>query len=375
MKPSPWITMIPRSIRRQEKSFIDALNIFSKSKRPYKPSIIASAARGPAGEQFKHIVNKVPPQNEFNIGRLVNIVDMAAASKETLEFNNKVLTSSDVEFKNMMKVITDESRLIRICEFLYFNEKLSFNKLTAIILNKHLTNLKGLPFDIDNFTLGWSNIDHVKFDIMLMKKYANLHRPLSIIKKLHDNYESRFLPLIVSKKLPQFYQRIVWKYYFEYSHQREREIIMQLNDINHSVTIWESSIQRSSDIAGDILEVHGHSMNELLQLFFKICANVQVKETIHKDLLNNKYYSPTLNSLKKISATYKLHRTGDLNKTTIEQRAQYYMALESLERFVQKYAPLLLSQVKDVRLKITKFNEGEIGHWDDKLVLLSSFMK
>lgn len=365
--------MIPCTIKRQKSSFIDALNIFSKNKRPYKPSIITSATRGPVVEQFKHIANKVPPKNDIDIGRLVNIVDMAAASKETLEYNEKLMKVSDSEFRNMMKAVNEESQLVRICEFLYFHERLTYNRLTAIILNRNLVTMKRLPFDVDHLSLGWSEIDKVKFDILLMRKYASSHKPLSIIKKLNDHYECRFLPMIVNKKLPQYYERLVWKYYFDYVSQNEREMILKLNDIKHSMTIWESSLKRNHTVAGYILEIH-QDMNEILALFFKIYNDPKVQEAIQHDLQSNKY-SQVLSNLKKISINHQLYKVGDLNNTTTEQRAEYYMALDALERFANAYNSSLTSQITDIRLKITKFNKEDIGHWNDKLVLLSSFMK
>lgn len=352
------------NLKKPKPPINDALNVFTKPKKPYKPSLLLSVAYGPVTERFK-LAPMAADKTEFNTTKLVDILDVISVPKETMEMNHEFLELSDQKFRSRVANISDEKTLLDIVKFLYHHKKLSPSKMTNILMNKHLKNLQLLPFHANNIEksdISWPEIEYVKFKINLLRKHHNLRQPLNIVKSLQTN-RSVFLKSVTEKLITQFHERVFWKFYFEYMKQDEQVMINELDDIYHSFTIWESSRNNNQYISNIIL--NKHKLTDLQSVFLRICSSDRINQMIDEDY-------QVLQYLKKISIDHKIWQLGQLDDS-IKTRATQYLVIDALEQLLSKTSgeKNILNELKRIKREMTKFKSDEKGSWDDKLVLLS----
>lgn len=143
----------------------------------------------------------------------------------------QLLEMAPHELLDYVKRVQDQSRLHHVVELLAGNEKLSPQLLTDIVLNPHFSTPQSVPVVMDtrNHIDHWTPLQHSQFDIVMLKKWDDVSKPLSIIKNLKLNF-SNYLELIKRNQLSPFFERIVWKYVFEYiRYEDELEYVATLN--------------------------------------------------------------------------------------------------------------------------------------------------
>lgn len=395
-----FVQLRHKSIGPKRNEILKALNLFSSKeyKNPnkssnktdhsqniqtqniIKPSILASFAYGPPLERLRTNQSpKLSAKSEIHMNELdelINVLSIVSSPKQQFNRYEKLIQLSESEFKRSISSISDETFLIEMIKFLYYQGKLTLNRFTIIVLNKHLKKLDLLPFKINNLaesSLKWSQQDYVKFNITLLRKYYKLHRPLNIVKNLKTHFSSSYLPAIKSNSIPRFHQRIVWKFYFDYvrdlhDFKGEEFFISDLNDIRHSFTIWESCSYNFDTIIKAILNVHGDDLNRLSKTFFKLCSVQGVQDLIRSELTDTQgSYSETLTHLKGISITYKLHTLGLLDESLLETRAVYYKVIDALEKFIDTLA-IPEKDMATMRTELSMMKQSVMARKEDDIL-------
>lgn len=335
----------------------DALNLLSptsdvKNNGSYKPSLLANLTKGSASEQFKEkdIITYNMPK-PANTERFLNNLFSGIKSSTLVDVtNHELLDMSGKELSTALKSITSETRLMEIGEMFYFQGRLTMKILTDIILNKHLKKLSSFPIDLNNLRanshLTWNDLHYIQFQIILLKKYHDLKQPLLILKNLRMNFDNHYYPLIKSGKLAPFYERIVWKFYFEYIKQfDELYYIKQLTNIKSTFLIWEVSIANSYKISSYALN-NISGLSTLQKSFFKICSTPIVRDLISSQLQDS-YSSKVLSDLKRISIKHKIHSVTD-SSASKAQRQNCYLLVDSLDSFITS----ILQNSKDPELSL-----------------------
>lgn len=313
----------------------EALGLLLPSKSAeYKPSLFKNLLRGLVTEHYNDIKSDLLPQYSIpktdhrkKLGGLMEDLQAAVGTPAT-----KVTTKN---LKYNLKSISDEDELLDLLRLSYYKNELSPQLLTQLLLNKHLRDLSRLPFDVENLDReafrknGWVSQNFVQFQILLLKKYYDLKKPLLIIKMLNEHFSSAFLPLIRNGQLLPFYERIVWKFCFEYlDAYEEQQIIEELNCLRSSVLIWEASLDKNRLVSEKILEFH--RLPPLPKLFFELAACDPLQQLISDEIASGR--SPTLSELKKLSSKSKLHQFNNMN--TVIERALAYSLIHSLDKFL-----------------------------------------
>lgn len=335
------------SKNKSETDFLaDALGLLSpkKSNRnvpSYKPLILRNLQRGPVTEHYSEIEKELLPQYNMHAvdhsNQLHNLIlDLHVAnelpSKRPLQKN----------LMNHVRSLQNEDELVDLAKLSFYQNRLTLPLMTRFILNKHLQQLSRLPFDVNNLDQsafeknGWSELNFSEFKILLLKKYHDLNQPLLIVRLLRDEFDHKFLPLIRQQKLSPFYERIVWKFYFDYIQMGlEKSTIKSLDNVRTSFLIWEASTANCCEIAGSIL--HQHELNKLQRLFFELCSCNAVESIISTQLEAGT--SPFLSALKKISVKFKLYNVDDSLSENVTKRALTYSFIHSVEDVISTYLP------------------------------------
>lgn len=269
-----------------------------------------------------------------------------------------LLSASPKNLLFYIKGLKNEKTLVKVYELFYYNNALTPKIMMDIILNKHLVNLSKIPMidQISNYLtspssqnrlaikLGvindWNKFDFVQLNIILLKKYHDLKKPLLIIRNLKAYFESTYYPLIEmasDNTLSPFYERIVWKFYFEYLLNDEQYYIQRLNRLSSTVIIWESSLpNKSMEIMENALSFHKQDLNHPLQMsFFKLCSSQMTNTLVREELgkASHKSVSPTLSMLKQLSIKYKPYTFTKMS-TTSDSRSILYQFIQDMESII-----------------------------------------
>lgn len=368
----------------------DALNLLSprtgiKNSTNYKPSLFSNLL---ADESIS--VDEIGPKYELphsetrkHLDQLLAGLNIASQTSDLLaKTSYQLLTSSYRDLKRYIGGVDDESTLIELVELFYSQNQLSSRLMTDILLNKHLVNVDRLPFDINNMNpldfRDWHDINFVQLRVVLLKKYHDLKRPLLIIKNLKENFTEGYLPLIRQGKLTTFYERIIWKFYFEYilplkleiSHD-EAHFIKSLNSIKSSFLIWESSLARNGNITKFALQHHGSTLAPLQKSFLKLCSLKLTQNIILSEIEQYKEHprSKLLSQLKKLSIKHKIYAcVSTTEPISIETKSNFYALIHSLEKLIlDELASVQSISSPEDQLELTKvlkeikdFKESEL---------------
>ncbi|ODV81758.1 uncharacterized protein CANTADRAFT_3831 [Suhomyces tanzawaensis NRRL Y-17324] len=323
----------------------DALNLLSPSEIPkaassFKPSLLTNFAKGSANERFNSddlIKVKLPASGVHESAEVyLNNLLMGLQSSRIMSAkpNYQILEMSPKELATYIKSTSSEQRLFELMELFYYQNKLTPRIMTDIILNKHFVNVHQSPLKLTNLealNLSWRPINYTQIDILLMKKYHDLKKPLLILKNLKENFVTKYYPLVEANKLSPFYERIVWKFNFEYiKNLDEFYYIRKLNSLKSSFIIWESSLENNHRISQYILE-NISDLSEIQKLFLRVCCNDVVQTKVNEQLQVHQN-SKLLSDLKKLSIKYKVNGLSDAPSS--EVRMNYYSLIKALEEIL-----------------------------------------
>lgn len=335
-------------LNRQEdtSTLADALGLLSpkrndKSKNAanYRPLLLRNLQKGPVQENYNEIKKEL--MADFKIpttdhSRSVNhlLMDLQAATERRSVLQSNLL--------NHVRTLKNEDELLELIKLLYYQNRLGLPLLTTFILNRNLRRLDELPFDVENLDRGtfaksgWKLSNFAEFRILLLKKYHDLNMPTKIIKSLKGNFDE-YAKLIAKHKLSPFYERIVWKFYFEYIQQlhpqyNEEFWIAKLDSVRSSFLIWEASLQNNSNIVNAALRQH--SLSPLQKAFFQLCSCEKAQLVISHELKSGK--SSLLSSLKKLSVKFKMYDVGNTSESqSVATRALGYSIIHALENTIK----------------------------------------
>lgn len=354
---------------KESSMLADALNLLSPTSKVnnthnYKPSIFDHLTKGSINEQIKKSPRtKDNEKNQVNFQKSVKglLDDLSIVSSKDFEDNFLLLEAPIKQQKMYIRSITQESRLLQLIRLFFYQDKLSLNLLTEILLNPNFTKISALPFYINQLpkrsAANWTPINFVQLDIVLLKKFHDINKSFSIFNNLKQNFETIYLPLIKNNELSPFYERIIWKFYFDFTKELNSEdesyYIKHLNNLKTSVLIWESSLFKSSDISKSILNHFASELNTLQKLFFQISSNSTIESIVIRQLMDSKYeadtFSPLLSDLKRVSIKYKLYSLpADYTDISTDVRASSYLLVNSLERILE---PIIKKHPKDTDLQ------------------------
>ena len=336
----------------------DALNLLSPKPQVqnhinYKPSLLYALTTGGGLDKTKlePYLKYDMPESSVNehLEKLVSGISVVY-QKDIGKVSHKSLSLPYRELKSLIWSIKDENELIELVRLFYGQNKLTAKIMLHVIMNKNLQDLRKLPFDLQSINSvtfpSWKEIDFIHINVAMLKKYYDLKEPLLIIRNLRKNFHVRYLPMIKEAKLSPFYERIVWKFYFEYtstldpeSCNDEAHYIRALDSLKSSFLIWESSLAKSSVIAKLILHSYQSKMHPL-QMFLLRLSSCRLVEKLDKPHLVNGHmrHVSLLSCLKKISIKHKIYALPkDDNKMSVEARASCYAIINSLEGLLANY--------------------------------------
>ncbi|RLV94503.1 hypothetical protein JA1_001700 [Spathaspora sp. JA1] len=338
----------------------EALNLLQRSKdqekRPpdvgYKPSLYDNIVKGPAQEQYHNLV-RAPKLGQHSDEQRVSdrFISNLLSGIKFSQMGNVAETVNFADLYNMnpreltlyIKSVKSEQKLFKIIETFYYNDRLTFGILSTIILNKALVNIDKVPIDLANIEtdrlLNFDQLARVKFNIILLRKYHVLHQPLTVLRNLKQNFNDVYLPYIKNNKLPPLFERIVWKYTFEYLKQfDELHYLKEIQSIKSSFLILETTTKRNAAVAQYMLDTYHDSLTELQTIYLKLFINPYVVQCIEKELESSSK-SDILISLQKLSFK---HKICTLNKISSDQwsRRSCYALVADLEQFISKHIKL-----------------------------------
>lgn len=358
------------SLKKSETDFLaDALGLLSpkrntKTYANYKPLIFTNLQKGSVTEHYREIEGEL--LHQYNMP----VVD------HTKQMNSLLLdlqAASDIPTKrhlqknllNHVRSLQSEEELLELARLSFYQNQLTLPLMTRFILNKHLQLLSRLPFDVDKldhaeFTKnGWTELNFSEFKILLMKKYHDLNKPLLIVRLLKEGFDGEFLPLLKKERLSPFYERILWKFYFDYVQKgQEKSVIQALDSIRSSCLIWEGSSVNCCEVAGSILQ--HHQLTRLQLIFFELSSCNVVEKIVSADLVNGR--SDLLSALKKVSVKHKLYAVTDSVSESVSDRAFTYSLIHSIESVIWNHLPQwrsdtvlqrLVTDLKKYRTQIT----------------------
>lgn len=327
-----------KNLEKENVILADALNLLSP-KDKYRPSLLANLTKGSAHEQYKadDVLNiKMPSNVTSTNNKEVYLKNLFFGLSELLaNKKNEVLQMNDRELHVYAKTLTSEAKIFETIQLLQYQGRLTPRLLMELTLNRHLVNLARCPInlmEIEKVDLSWKNpLFNVHYNIILLKKFQDLKKPLMVIKNLKQNFDKYYLPLIIEGKLSPFYERIVWKFYFEYIKQyNEVYYIDSLKSLKSAFLIWESSpALHNGDIAKHLAQ--SNMLNELQSIFFRICADERTQACITEEMEQGN--STLLSNLKQVSIKYKIY---DMAEVPVDEssRLVYYSLINSLENIV-----------------------------------------
>lgn len=321
------------SPRRNAKTLSNKLNPHS-----YKPLIFTHLSKGPVAEHYDEIKKELLVDYKLptvDHSRLMNTLlkDLRAVN----EISHRNVLQRNLY--NHVKTLQSENELIELTNLSYYQNRLSMSLFTRFMLNKNLTDLSRLPFNVQSVDKqalaknGWTSVNFAELKVLLMKKYHDLNKPLLIVKLLKENFGREFLPLIRLRHFTPFYERIVWKFYFDYMSQNEASFIESLNNIRTSFMIWEASSAKFSEIA-KVMLAH-HELSGLQSLFLQLCSSNAVEKVVLADLVDGR--SLVLSSLKKTSVKFKIYDVKTTASESVANRALGYSLIHAMENLVKAH--------------------------------------
>ncbi|RCK60762.1 hypothetical protein Cantr_08054 [Candida viswanathii] len=248
---------------QENTALADALNLLVKSTEQVKqPTLYSSLTKGPVEEQFKHVEANIPESmtrlsNQFMID-ILNDINTSDITRHGINYS-ELYKMNNRELHAFISGLTSEESLYEIVRTFHSHNKLTLGVLISALLNKNLKHLVLFPLNLSQLRSDpqFSESDVTKIEVIMLKKHHDLKMPMNVIRLLVQNFESKFLPLIKSGAMTPFYERIVWRFVFEYLKQyKELHYIEQLNNIRSSFLIWETSMKNSNSVAKDILAHH-----------------------------------------------------------------------------------------------------------------------
>lgn len=321
----------------------DALGLLSprktvKNPSNYRPLIFTNLQKGSVTEHYNEIKKDLLADYEipkFDHAKQMDglLVNLRAVSEIT---HNRVLQ------KNLYSHVTllqNEDELIELANLSFYQNRLTLPLLTKFLLNKNLTTLTRLPIDVLNVDKpalaknGWSETNFTELKVLLMKKFHDLNKPLVIVKLLKENFDTEFLPLIKLRQLTPFYERIIWKFHFDYISLNEASYIKSLGNLRSSFMIWESSSAKCVSVAREILA--NHTLSALQSSFLRLCSCSAVDSVILSELESGR--SPLLSSLKKISVKFKIYEVRNTATESVATRALGYSLIHAMESLVASH--------------------------------------
>jgi len=318
----------------------DALNLLSPNE--YKPSLISNLTKGPVVEQYKNkdivkLALKPTANHDKYIQNLLHGLNTTSKFKA-----DDILTMSNKSLCQYLKGIKSQRKLLEVYDLLYHHQKLSIRLITEIVLNSALVDLRLI--NLEKLQLTPQN--KVQLEIILLKKYHDLNKPMQIIRNLKSNFNDTYYPLIKSKKLPTFYERIVWKFNFQYILQYDQiYYINHLDNLSSSFLIWESS---PPNVHKQIVETiqKKHQLNRIQSLFLSALSNESIVSLINQQVSTHGS-SELLSSLKKMSIKFKVYQLNDIIKDD-QTRLVYYLLINQLENVI--FNQLLQNGNENIRL-------------------------
>lgn len=402
----------------------DALNLLSpraevNNSINYKPSLFTNLI---AKDQYTD--DKIDPYLKYELPNsntkkhldqlLAGLKIASQTSDAQAKTKYRLLTSSYKDLRKYIGKLDKEDKLIELAKLFYYQNQLSLRVMTDILLNKHLVNIDKLPFDVNNISSkdfkDWEDINFTQFKVVLLKKCYDLKKPILIIKNLKETFSEEYLPLIRIGALSPFYERIIWKFYFEYilpinleiSHS-ESYFIKSLNNVKSTFLIWESSLVNNGEISNFALEQHQSVLTPLQKSFLKLCS-IRLTQTIITSELDECKENPKsklLSLLKKLSIKHKIYSfTNSIEHAPILTKANFYALIHSLERVVldelasvqsisspedQQELSLVLKEIKDFKeSKLMRLGDNEeirhesiegIRDWDRFFLVMDKWNK
>lgn len=328
----------------EPENIADALGLLLPRKNvtpKYKPLILRNVQRGPVTEQYGELKRsilghyEIPKVNHFQGLESVfsNLVKMPQVSRLPHDLYNQV------------RLLQNEEELLELFRLSYLQNKLTFKLFARFLLNKSLKDLLRLPFELNHPDLEqlkanqWAPEDLIHLRILLLKKYFDLKMPLPILRNLRQNFDTEYLPLIQKSRLSPFYERIVWKFVFDYTHMgQETNFIRSLNEVRSSFLIWEVSSDNGLLAAQTILEQH--DLNLPQAVFLKVVSSNSISRVIDVQMSDPKSAgkSALLSALKRASHKFRLYSVKDF-EDGIAGRALRYSLTHLLEAILNSQVP------------------------------------
>lgn len=332
------------SQKQNSLSLADALGLLLpkksvKATTQYKPSLFRNFQKGSVTEHFDEIKHELVSELKLpETGRKHDIdsllADLTMASRRP---KHRV---PQQDMKRYVQALESEEELLELLRLAFYQKELLMQLMTRFMLNKKLRDLSKLPFDVHKMTHatfasnGWTETEFAEFKILLMKKYFDTDKPMLIVRILKESFDKEFLPKIRARQLVPFYERIVWKFYFEYAAMgTELEVIKELDCVRSSFLIWESASAQSDRIARGIL--NHNSLSPAQALFLRLVTSAPVKQQITLELQLGR--SPLLSTLKRLSAKLKIYNIS--NAGDVVSRASLYAMVNLVEKLVGSAFP------------------------------------
>jgi hypothetical protein len=328
------------STKTDDVMLADALNLLSPNE--YKPSLISNLTKGPVVEQYKNkdILNLALKRNTNHDKYIQNLLHgLNTTSKFTAD---DILTLSNKSLCQYLKGIKSQRKLLEVFDLLYHHQKLNIRLITEIVLNAALVDLRLINLEKLHLTLQ----NQVQLEIILLKKYHDLNKPMQIIRNLKSNFNDSYYPLIKRKKLPSFYERIVWKFNFQYILQYDQiYYINHLDNLSSSFLIWESSPPNMHKQIVETIQKK-HQLNRIQSLFLSALTNESIVSLINQQVTTHGS-SELLSSLKKLSIKFKVYQLDDTINDD-NTRLVYYLLINQLENVI--FNQLLQNGNENIRL-------------------------
>lgn len=321
----------------------DALGLLSpqrtaKAPPKYKPLIFTNLHKGSVAEHYHEIKKDLLTDFKIpDVDHLRQIDGLLSGLRAVGELSQKRVLQKNL-YKHV-NTLQSEDELVELVELSFYQNRLTLPLLTRFMLNRNLTQLSRLPFDVQNpdktvlARNGWTDLNYVEFKVLLMKKYHDLGKPLLIVKLLKENFETEFYPLVRKSQLTPFYERILWKFYFDFISLNEAAYVKSLDNLRSSFMILESSSTKSSEIAQAIL-AH-HDLSPLQALYLELYSIPAIEAAVTSQLLAGK--SPLLSSLKKLSVKFKIYEVKTMVSDSVANRALGYSLIHSLENLIKDH--------------------------------------
>lgn len=211
---TPYRVLLRCIHRRSDPRFLaEALNLLLRpadAGEIHTNSPTSSPTAAPDAPKYTHYLNNL-------------VVSLLAPAADAL-----LLAMTPQARLDYVRRVSDTTRLHQLVDLFASHRALTPQLLTDLVLNRHFESPETVPLVMNTRKyLGdqWTPLQHTQFDIVLLKKWDDVERPLYIIKNLKQNF-SAYLDLIQRRQLSPFFERIVWKYTFEYiRHEDELEYV------------------------------------------------------------------------------------------------------------------------------------------------------